>query len=236
MWPAEPHHNIRSAQQAEPRGHHSAAMMCLLSLLPLLQWHANPACLALPHPGARAGTHGIVGVHEVPLRLLSLGGLGLLEVSVVELLGVNLGHVHLGRGGNDVGLVHAAEGHAVGLEGARDEKEPRGQLLEEHNALALGGTGEEDEHGAGGDGRTKLGGLLHGVPVEGLGDILGRVELGRLLGRLSRLGLRLGHGEFATVLLLDGPQPAAVVGAGAALAGDPVLEHLGDHGGCWGGG
>jgi len=81
-------------------------------------------------------------------------------------------HVHLGGGGDDVGLVHAAERHAVHLVGARHKEEAGGELAEAHHAATLEAAGEEDEHGARSDGGPQLGGvLLAGGAAEGTGRL-----------------------------------------------------------------
>jgi hypothetical protein len=56
-------------------------------------------------------------LEESFLRLLCLGGLGLLEKNIVNLGDINLAHVNIGGGGDDVGLVDAAEGNSVDLVG-----------------------------------------------------------------------------------------------------------------------
>ena len=51
--------------------------------------------------------------------------------------------------GDDVARIDAAQGHAVGLEGACDEEHALVERLEEHDALAAEAAGEEDQDGAG---------------------------------------------------------------------------------------
>ena len=133
-----------------------------------------------------------------------------LEVGIVVLGGVHLGHINLGGSGNHVGLVDAAEGHTVQLEGASHEEQARRELSEEHHTLALEATCKEDEDGSGGDGRAELGGVADNAARQRLGGILGGIVLGGLGGG-GLSGLR-GLGvlrELATVLLLDGPQTTA---------------------------
>eukprot|EP00983_Pelagomonas_calceolata_P011131 358778-Pelagomonas_calceolata.AAC.2 len=140
------------------------------------------------------------------LALLAALGLSSLEVAVSELAQVQLGQLHLGGGGQHVGLVHPAHGHAVQLERPADEQQAGGQLAEEHHTSALEAARQQDEHGAGGDALTQLGGLAHDAVAEGLGHLLGGVEAWGLAwcgGRLLRL---LVHGELALVLLLQGKQ------------------------------
>jgi hypothetical protein len=73
--------------------------------------------------------------------------------------------------------------------------------------------------------------------------LLGKLDKSRQprLGRLTRAGwgfrparllIVAQRTHLATVLLLDGPQPAAVVGLGAALLGDRLGEHRNGHDDC----
>lgn len=104
------------------------------------------------------------------------------EGGVVEAGHVNLGHVDGGGGGDSVHLVHAAQRHAVDLEGAGHQQEARLELLEEHHALALEAASEDDEHGAGHDAGLELGALV--VALAGrqrLLDVVGGVEARLLL-------------------------------------------------------
>lgn len=109
------------------------------------------------------------------------GSLGLGEVGVVDGLGDrDTGQVDLGRGGDDVGLSDSSEGDTVESERTRDKQETRVQLLQEDDSLSSESTGQEDEDGTGGDGRSELG-LADGLSADlGLGDVL------TLLRRVSR--------------------------------------------------
>ena len=76
------------------------------------------------------------------------------------------------RGRDDIGLVDPAEGDAVDLEGAGDQEQARVELLEEDDALSAETACEEDEDGAGGDGRAQGGGLGRLPALLGHGDVL----------------------------------------------------------------
>ena len=61
----------------------------------------------------------------------------------------------------DVGAYEgdAAQGHAIGLEGAGDEENALFELAQKHDALATESTREEDEDGAGGERLAVFGGV-----------------------------------------------------------------------------
>lgn len=167
-------------------------------------------------------------VEESLLGLLVLA-LGALEVFVIKLgVELNSGDIDLGGGGNDVSLVDTAEGNTVDLEGSVHEEETGSELLEENNPSAAEATGEEDQHGAGGDVGAQLdggdlldlldvdGGGLSGVEARGLleGDlaltsVLGTSDLLDLegLGLLLDLGVGLPLKE-TTLLVHGGPSEA----------------------------
>ncbi|KAI3483320.1 hypothetical protein L1887_53811 [Cichorium endivia] len=133
------------------------------------------------------------GVGEEGGLGLGLGGLVLLEVGVVDLVvDLDVRDVDLGRGGDHVGLVDAADGDTVHLEGAGDEQQTGVELLEEHDALAAEATGEEDEDGTGGDVGLELGGLVDLAAGLGLGSVNRGVEAGGLLGGDEALAAVLG--------------------------------------------
>ena len=160
---------------------------------------------------------GSLLAREESLLTLGLGVLGLgLEVLVVELGDVDAGHVQLGGGGDDVGLVHAAQRDAVDVVRASDEQEARLELLHEHHALALEVPREEDQDRAGGDAGADLGGIADDVLALGLLDVVGRVEAGGALAL----------GQLAAVLLLQGPQTAPVVGLRAPLGGSSLNHRV----------
>lgn len=97
------------------------------------------------------------------------------------------------------------------MEAARftsDEEQAGLELLEEHDALPHVPPREQDQHRARRDGRPELGGMGLACAEGAWLDIIGGIELG--LGDGGRL---LGLREGAAVLGLDGPKPAAVVGA-----------------------
>ena len=79
---------------------------------------------------------------------------------------------YLGGGGNDVGLVHASQRHAVHLEGTGHYKQAAGQLLKEHHTAALEAPSQQDEHSAWCDAGTKLGRLLHIAALQRLRNVL----------------------------------------------------------------
>lgn len=142
------------------------------------------------------------------------GSLGLGEVGVVDGLGNgNTGQVNLGGGGDNVGLGDSSQGDTVESERTRDEQETGIELLQEDDSLSSESTGQEDEDGTGGDGRSELGladSLSAGL---GLGDILGGVELGSLVSRESPRSTVLGTADllFNRGGLLD------LLGGGAGL-------------------
>ena len=63
---------------------------------------------------------------------------------------------YLGLGGDDVDLVDSSQWASVDAERSGDEKQTGSQLLQEHDALSLVDAGDEDQHGARGDGRTQF--------------------------------------------------------------------------------
>lgn len=73
-------------------------------------------------------------LEELLVGLLLLSGTG--KVGIVELIGVDTRHIHLGGGGDDIGGVHTLEGNTVDLERARDDEETRGENLQAHRALS----------------------------------------------------------------------------------------------------
>lgn len=99
-------------------------------------------------------------LEELSLLVGGLGSLGLDEVGVVDGLGDLDGRdVNLGRGGDNVGLRDSSEGNTVDESGSGDEEETRGELSEVDDSLSSVSSGEEDEDGSGGDGRSETGGL-----------------------------------------------------------------------------
>jgi hypothetical protein len=110
---------------------------------------------------------------ELLLLGLLAGRLGLGEVGVVDgLRDGDTGQVDLGGGGDNVGLGDSSQGDTVESERTRDEEETGIELLQEDDSLASESTGQEDEDGTGGDGRSELG-LADGLSASlGLGDIL----------------------------------------------------------------
>ena len=126
------------------------------------------------------------------LLLAAGGGVRLAgEEIVVDGGDVNTVDIDLGGGGNDEGLVEAAERDTVDGVRAANKKKAAGELLQEDNALATEATREHDEDGAGCDGLAKLGGLGLEVAVVGLVGVLSRVPAAELLLGLLGLGLLL---------------------------------------------
>ena len=105
---------------------------------------------------------------------------------------LEVAELQLGRGRNNVGLVHPPEGDTVDLVRASHKEQTARELLEEDDTLPPEAAGEEDEDGAGGDGGAKLRGLGSLTAFLGLADVLSRVESGCLRG---------GHNTLAAVLL-----------------------------------
>lgn len=64
-----------------------------------------------------------------------------------------------GGGGDDVAVVYAAEGYAVGFEGPCDEEDALVELAQEDDALAAEAAGEEDEDCARGERVAVFGGV-----------------------------------------------------------------------------
>ncbi len=162
------------------------------------------------------------GVSEEALLGVDLGGLLLLEVSVVDLLvNLDVSDVDLGRGGDNVGLVDTSDGDTVDLERTSDEKKTGVELLQEYDALATETTSKEDEDGTGGDGRLELGGLVD--LAVGLGDtgLLGGVEAGSLLGGDETLATVLGTLDL--LLLVSG---SLLLLLGSALALHELVTSL----------
>lgn len=120
-----------------------------------------------------------------------------MEIELVSHLEV--GEVDLSGGGDNVCLRDPPEGHAIDLVRTSDEKQAAVELLQEDDALAAEATGEEDEDGAGGDGRTEGGGLVGLAALLRLSYVLAGVEA-RGLG--SRDETRAAVVRAANLLLL----------------------------------
>ena len=128
---------------------------------------------------------GGVNLEEFFLALLVAAILRrLLEVGIVKLLRVNLGHVNLFARRDDVTLVDTLDRHAVHPVRTGNEKETGLELLDEHDALTLEVTREEDQNLTRGDGRAKLGRLVLDRALERLLDVIRRVK-GRSLRLLT---------------------------------------------------
>jgi hypothetical protein len=107
------------------------------------------------------------------LEELSLSGLflrGLMgEVlragDLLNLLGVNPRDIDLVRCGDDVTGVDAADWDTVDLEWASDEENTLVEVVQEDDTLAAETTSEENENGAGDEGRARSG------STDGLADL-----------------------------------------------------------------
>mmetsp|Transcript_4045 Transcript_4045/g.11605 ORF Transcript_4045/g.11605 Transcript_4045/m.11605 type:complete len:241 (-) Transcript_4045:25-747(-) len=203
--------------------------------LPLHQ--VRPVAVAQGEPGAQVrlevrreagedgGIHGLLGGNplgrngiflQLILEKVSLATLGpllllSLEVRVVELADVNLADVDLGRGGDDVAGVHATDGHPRELERPGHQEQSGRELSKAHDPLPGKPAGEQDQDGSRGDGGPQLRLPTRKRALERLGDVLGRVEF-RLGLRGSLLGGLGVHRQLSSILLLDGPNTAPVVG------------------------
>lgn len=103
-------------------------------------------------------------------------GLGSLEESVSDASRIDAGEVDLGGGGNDKGLVDAAERNAIHAVRTSDEEEAGLELFEENNALSAVLAGDKNEDSAWRDGRAKAGRLVVCLTaLEGLRDLVGGV-------------------------------------------------------------
>jgi len=123
----------------------------------------------------------------------------LLEVGIVKLLRVDLGHVNLFARRDDVTLVDTLDRHAVHPVRTGNEKETGLELLDEHDALTLEVTREEDQNLTRGDGRAKLGRLVLDRALERLLDVIRRVK-GRSL-RLLTARAKESKREFASSVI-----------------------------------
>jgi len=120
--------------------------------------------------------HSLLVRNLLRINLLLLGSLAVLEEvifslslailfagpvlvlgNLVEDRAVDTSDIYDGRSGDDVSVVDAAEGDAIGLEGTGDKENAFGEVAQEHDALAAEATGEEDEDGAGLEGLAVLG-------------------------------------------------------------------------------
>jgi len=162
------------------------------------------------------------------------------EVIVVQSLRQrHTGNVDLGLGGDDVDLVNSPQRASVDAEGSGDQQQTGRQLLQEDDALALVGTGQQDQHGPRRDGRTQfmivlaesllVGGLplLAGLRWQGsrhllqLDDSLFPVLLPADLLR-HRAGL--GRGDLLNRLLGLDEGGLLVVHLGPGEAHDPAVD------------
>ena len=88
------------------------------------------------HKHTHSRTHLLLLLEDLTLGGLALLGLDAVEELVVDVLAqAHLADVDLGRGGDRVDFVDAAQRATVELERASHEQETRLELLEEHDAL-----------------------------------------------------------------------------------------------------
>jgi len=178
----------------------------------------------------RDNVGGLLLLEDFAFAMTDLLGLGAAEVVVVEGVGdLDPRKVDLRLGGNDVDLVDSSEGASVDAERSGDEQKSRGQLLQEDDTLALVGAGQQDQDGAGSDGRTQLAVVL----TEGL--LVVRLSLfaalrGQSAGHLVELNDALLAVLLTTDLLDDG---CRLLGDGSLLSllvldeGGLLVVHLG---------
>mmetsp|Transcript_3427 Transcript_3427/g.7134 ORF Transcript_3427/g.7134 Transcript_3427/m.7134 type:complete len:219 (+) Transcript_3427:113-769(+) len=126
--------------------------------------------------------------HELTLGLHALLRLGTLEQLGRDLRRVDGRDIDLGRRGDDVARVDAADGDTVVLHGAGDDQRAvLGQLLQDHRTAATEAASEDDGNGAG-SAALADGGEGVGLAADLLGHLAGRL-LRHLLGSLgSNLG------------------------------------------------
>lgn len=89
------------------------------------------------------------------LGLLVLGEVASLAGLLQHIL-ANAGNIHLGRGRNNVSGVDPSERNAVDFERTGDEEDTLLEVLQENDTLAAETTSEEDDDGAGCEGRSDL--------------------------------------------------------------------------------
>lgn len=100
------------------------------------------------------------------LLLGLLGGEVLGLRNLLNLGGVEAGHVDLVGSGDDVAGVDSSQGNAVDLEGTGDEQDTLVESLEKDDTLAAEAAGEQDQDGAG------LESLSGGPRSDGLANLL----------------------------------------------------------------
>jgi hypothetical protein len=150
---------------------------------------------------------GLAVLEEVVLALALLllaRPVGVLADAVEDLL-VGARNVDDGAGCDHVAVVDAAQGHAVGLEGARDEQDALLELAKQHNALAAETAGQEDEDGAGGEGFTVLGGV-GGLAGLGSGQLAVRGRRSVLVSTLA-CSLRADRNKHLRIPSSSAPPP-----------------------------
>jgi len=142
---------------------------------------------------------GLLLLEDFSFAMTDLLGLGATEVVVVQSIGDrDAGNVDLGLGGDDVDLVDPSERASVDAERSGDEKKTGSQLLQEHNALSLVDTGDQDQNRAGGDGGAKLA-VVHAERLL----VGGLPLLAALSGQSARSLVELNDALVAVLLTAD---------------------------------
>merc|ERR1711931_103064 len=137
------------------------------------------------------------------------------EVIVVQSLrDSHAGNVDLSLGGDDVDLVDSPERASVDAERSGDQQQTGSQLLQEDDAFALVGAGQQDQHGPWRDGRTQLAIVLAERLLVG-----GLPLLAALRGQRSRHLLQLDDSRFSVLLTTDLLSHSAGLGGGDLLDG-----------------
>merc|ERR1712002_86710 len=133
--------------------------------------------------------------------MTDLLGLGATEIIVIRSFGhVDSGNINLSLGGDDVDLVDSPERASVDAERAGDQQQTGSQLLQEDDAFALVGAGQQDQHGPRRDGRTQLAIVLAERLLVG-----GLPLLAALRGQRSRHLLQLDDSLFPVFSLRRSP-------------------------------
>jgi len=166
---------------------------------------------------------GLLLFEDFTFAVTDFLGLGSAEVIVVQSVrNRNPGNVDLGLGGDDVDLVDSSQWASVDAERSGDEKQTGSQLLQEHDALSLVDAGDEDQHGARGDGRTQFAVVLAERLLVG-----GLSLLTRLRGQRARRLLELNDAFLAVLLSADFLGHSRCLGRGDFLDGGLVLDKSG---------
>jgi len=163
---------------------------------------------------------GLLLFEDFSFAVTDFLGLGSAEVIVVQSVrNRNPGNVDLCLGGDDVDLVNPPQWASVDAERSGDEKQTGSQLLQEHDALSLVDAGDEDQHGARGDGRTQFAVVLAKRLLVG-----GLSLLARLRWQRARRLLKLNDAFLAILLSADFLGHRRSLGRGDFLDGGLVFH------------